>query len=347
MPLFIDLHIDPSLTPEAVKQCHVADKAIQEKYGVRYLQILLNQPQGHLFCLAEAPDKESCARVHQEAHGNVACNILEITETDFSALLIGKQKDNGDFTINPDGSVDTGVRAILSFNVIGIPKDQQAARSLILETLHRHGGKNTESLRNPSSVVFHSCTSAVDAALDVKSKSEQSSLNVEVRQGISIGMPLGRDGDFFEATRKSASRFAFITEKNTITLPANAESLYNGSVKFNNGTFRVLNVTEEKFLSHLFDYLEHEATSSELTIEVLAEEIGMSKSQLTRRLKSISSLSPNDLIKDFRLRKSIQLMHEEGMNVGEVTMAVGFSNPSYFTKCFHSRFGHSPTEYFR
>src|SRR5690349_21986421 len=117
MPLFIDLHIDPSLTPEDVKQCHVADKKIQEKYGVRYLQILLNQPQGHLFCLVEGPDKEACARVHREAHGNVACNVLEITESDFSMLLTGKQKDATDFTLDADGSVDTGVRAVLTFHV--------------------------------------------------------------------------------------------------------------------------------------------------------------------------------------------------------------------------------------
>jgi hypothetical protein len=77
MPLYIDLHIDNKLTSELIKKCHVADKAIQEKYGVRYLQILLNQPQGYLFCLVDGLDKESCAKVHQEAYGNIACNILE------------------------------------------------------------------------------------------------------------------------------------------------------------------------------------------------------------------------------------------------------------------------------
>src|SRR5688572_24829256 len=153
MPLFIDLHIDPSLTPEDVKQCHVADKEIQEKYGVRYLQILLN----HLFCLVEGPDKETCARVHREAHGNVACNVLEITESDFSALLIGKQKDESDFTIHADGTVDTGVRAILTFQMLGTPENCEAAKPVMLAILHKYGGKNTESLLSPSTVIFHSC----------------------------------------------------------------------------------------------------------------------------------------------------------------------------------------------
>src|SRR6185503_17895801 len=105
MPLYIDLHVDSKLTAEDVRQCHIADKEIQEKYGVRYLQILLNQPQGYLFCLVEGPDKEACAKVHQEAHGSIACNILEITQSDFSALLADKQKNVLDFTINHDGTL--------------------------------------------------------------------------------------------------------------------------------------------------------------------------------------------------------------------------------------------------
>src|SRR5579872_140587 len=122
MPLFIDLHIDHNLTPDLIKKCHVADKAIQAKYGVRYLQILLNQPQGYLFCLIEGPDKESCAKVHQEAHGQIACNILEITESDFSALLANTKKDGTDFTLTSDGTIDTGMRALLALSLLGSPE---------------------------------------------------------------------------------------------------------------------------------------------------------------------------------------------------------------------------------
>jgi AraC-like DNA-binding protein len=345
MPLFIDLHIDPSLTPEDVKQCHVADKEIQEKYGVRYLQILLNQPQGHLFCLVEGPDKETCARVHREAHGNVACNVLEITESDFSMLLIGKQKDESDFTIHADGTVDTGVRAILTFQLLGTPENCEAAKPAMLAILHKYGGKNTESLLSPSTVIFHSCTSAVDAAVAVKKNLEAASLNIETRLGISIGMPLGKEGIFFEAARKSAGQFAFIADKNAITLNMHARSLYHGNLKIVDGEFKILNQPEEKFLAQLMDYLEKTWSSTDLNISVLADEMGMSKSQFNRKLKSITPLSPNDLIKEFRLRKSIELMYEQDLNVAEVTMAIGFSNPSYFTKCFRTRFGQSPTEY--
>src|SRR5690349_1521780 len=186
MPLYIDLHIDNKLTPDLVKECHVADKAIQEKYGVRYLQILLNQPQGYLFCLVEGPDKETCAKVHREAHGNIACNILEITESDFSALLLGKQKNGHDFTLNHDGSLDTGTRVILSIGVIGAQQYYQDAHIIIQHALKEYDGRQGASLDGRLTAVFDSCTTAINAGLAIKNKIF-GVLPLEVRMGVSMG----------------------------------------------------------------------------------------------------------------------------------------------------------------
>mgnify|MGYP003546818225 FL=1 len=73
MPLYMDFHKIENLTVEAVKTAHIADVAIQEKYGVRYHQFWVNELAGTVFCLMEGPDKESCEAVHHEAHGNIAC----------------------------------------------------------------------------------------------------------------------------------------------------------------------------------------------------------------------------------------------------------------------------------
>src|SRR5882762_1904121 len=170
MPLYIDLHIDRNLTLDIIKQFHMADKAIQAKYGVRYLQILLNQPQGYLFCLVEGPDKESCAKVHQEAHGNIACNILEVTESDFSALLANTKKDGADFTLNSDGTLDTGVRALLGINLLGSPEHYREAKEIIREGLQQNEGRAGESLDNRLVVIFDNSTAAIDAGIRIRSK---------------------------------------------------------------------------------------------------------------------------------------------------------------------------------
>ena len=81
MPLFMDIHkkVDGA-TAEAVAGAHAKDLEVQAKYGARYLKYWLDEGSGTIFCLVEAPDKETARRVHQEAHGLVADEIHEVSE---------------------------------------------------------------------------------------------------------------------------------------------------------------------------------------------------------------------------------------------------------------------------
>jgi AraC-like DNA-binding protein len=346
MPLFIDLHIDTNLTLDIIKQCHVADKAIQARYGVRYLQILVNQPQGYLFCLIEGPDKESCAKVHQEAHGNIACNILEITQSDFSALLADKQKNVVDFTLNHDGTLDTGNRNILAVSLLGSFENSRDAKEIIKTVLHQKEGRTGESFENQLMAVFDSASWAIDAGLLIGKKIAESSLPVEVRMGVSVGPPLEEKGNFFEDVRRSADRFSFVSMNGQVTVPSKImQQLSRDVIKSYGHSIKVISPADEKFLNQLMACTEKIWDKHDMTIADFSHTLGMSKSQLTRRLRALSHISPNDFIKEVRLRRSIRLMEDQDMNIAEVAMAIGFSNPSYFTKCFRKRFGKAPSDY--
>jgi len=81
MPLYMDIHQHiPGLTKEAVAGAHAADLATQKKYGVEYLKYWYDEKAGKVFCLVNAPNKEAAMKVHQEAHGLVADEIIEVTE---------------------------------------------------------------------------------------------------------------------------------------------------------------------------------------------------------------------------------------------------------------------------
>jgi len=345
MPLYIDLHIDRNLTLDIIKQFHVADKAIQAKYGVRYLQILLNQPQGYLFCLVEGPDKESCAKVHQEAHGNIACNILEITESDFSALLANKQVDAMDFTLNSDGMLDTGTRVLLYLNLLGAPEHYRAAKEIIKDVLDQDQGRSGESFENQLIVVLDSSTTAIDKALLIRDKIIESTLPIELRMAVNLGPPLQEKGNFFEDVRRSVDYFSFISMNGQVTVSSKIMQLYTGEHKEKTHALKVLSSPDERFLNQVMECIEKVWDKNDVTMPDFAREIGMSKSQLTRKLKALSNLSPNDFLKEYKLRKAIALMEDRNLNIAEVTMAIGFSNPSYFTKCFRKRFGMAPSDY--
>ena len=80
MPLFMDVHNLPGVTAPAVADAHVKDLQEQERYGVKYISYWVDEGQGKVFCLVDAPSAEAAATVHREAHGLVADEIYEVKE---------------------------------------------------------------------------------------------------------------------------------------------------------------------------------------------------------------------------------------------------------------------------
>lgn len=81
MPLFMDVHNKvEGLTAEAVAGAHARDLEVQGAHGVSYLKYWFDETSGKVFCLVDAPDSESAALVHREAHGLVADELVPVQE---------------------------------------------------------------------------------------------------------------------------------------------------------------------------------------------------------------------------------------------------------------------------
>jgi Protein of unknown function (DUF4242) len=81
MPLYMDTHHKvEGLTAEAVAGAHARDLEVQEQYDVRYVKYWFDEGSGRVYCLVEAPDAETAERVHREAHGLLADEIVEVQE---------------------------------------------------------------------------------------------------------------------------------------------------------------------------------------------------------------------------------------------------------------------------
>jgi hypothetical protein len=81
MPLFMDVHhVESGVTLDDVAKAHQADLAAQGAYDVDYRKYWVDEGQGRIFCLVEAPDAEAAATVHREAHGLVADEIYQVQE---------------------------------------------------------------------------------------------------------------------------------------------------------------------------------------------------------------------------------------------------------------------------
>lgn len=105
------------------------------------------------------------------------------------------------------------------------------------------------------------------------------------------------------------------------------------------------NVTDEKFLRKMNDYVMGNLSDSSLSVESLADYMSMSLSTLYRKVKSTTSLSPSDFIRLCRLKKAAELLAKGDMSIGEVAESLGFANSSSFTTSFIKQFGITPSEF--
>lgn len=105
------------------------------------------------------------------------------------------------------------------------------------------------------------------------------------------------------------------------------------------------NNVDKSFIVRLNDIIVKRMGESDLNVEDLGHELGLSRVQLYRKLKSITGQSPNELLRLARLKKASELLKSGGdMNISEIAFAVGFSSSSYFTKCYKDYFGETPAE---
>ena len=80
MPLYMDVHNVAGATSKDVADAHVKDLQTQDRFGVRYLRYWVDEANGKIFCLVDAPNAEAASTVHREAHGLVADEIYQVEE---------------------------------------------------------------------------------------------------------------------------------------------------------------------------------------------------------------------------------------------------------------------------
>ena len=101
---------------------------------------------------------------------------------------------------------------------------------------------------------------------------------------------------------------------------------------------------DKEFVEKFKALIDEKMGDSGLNVEDLGKDMGLSRVQLYRKIKSLTNYSPNELLRIARLKKAASLLASSDMTVSEIGYEVGFSSPSYFAKCYKELFGESPTD---
>jgi len=367
MPIFMDRHDILGVTAKHVAEVHQKDLKVQGKFGCKTLTYWFDEKNGVAFCLVEAPEKQAVINMHDKAHGIIPHQIIEV-ETNLVKSFLGritdpevnKKSGEPDLVIN-----ESAIRTILYIelkypgdispemlneNSLSLP---DIYSSLVHKTLKKHG---SNKIKDTDDGFVASFTDEIDALQcakellanlkEINKREIHQRMNASI--GLSTGAPVTENSRFFGETIRLAKHLAYIAEPGQIMLSASIGELHNtGSLKSSNknSIVKTLNSNEENFLNQLMELAEKCLDQPHYNVNDCCKQLGVSKSQLYRKTTSLSGKTPNEFIKEYRLSKALKLIQKHRGNISEIAFETGFSTPSYFTQCFHKRYGILPSEY--
>lgn len=224
MPLYMDIHKIPGITPEALAKAHEMDVATQKKYGVEYRKYFLNHECGKVFCLVDAPSAEAAMQVHREAHGFVADKIIEVQPAELAEAFLGGGKVVDGAVMLPDTTsekIDPAVRTVIFTDIVdSTALTQRLGDEKAMELLHRHdavvraalaanNGREVKHTGDGIMASFISAVAAMRCAARIQrelGRMEGTDLPLKVRIGGAAGEPVDRANDIFGATVQLAAR---------------------------------------------------------------------------------------------------------------------------------------------
>ena len=241
VPMYLDRHDLPGVSPEDLAEAHRRDLAVQGRHDVRYHTYWFDPTSGTVFCLAEGPNKEAVEAVHRDAHGIVASTVVELDpRAPLNAFL-------GPLPEHPVGTAYTAsaVRAIVFTDIcgsvamtqeLGDDGHMQVLRehdAIVRRELSAHAGREIKHTGDGVMAAFLSVTravafaEAVQRALHTRNQVERVPLNVSI--GISAGEPLTDESDdLFGAAVQLAARLCAAATPGEITVSVAVRELCVG-----------------------------------------------------------------------------------------------------------------------
>lgn len=347
MPLFMDLHdasdYDVKPTVEEIKRNHIADLAVQEKHGVKFIQYWINEDVGMVFCLMEAPSKEACAAVHQEAHGAMPCRIIELKGGDYSAFIENTGRVNEyDIVEDSSGRPDKAYRIIVTIDIIG-KSSQKIADEILQQHARECDGRIISFTHVRKSLSFLSVKAGFEFMLKFK-KVFADKNDFEWCAGIAAGPPVTNEYELYGEAISMSETLNEIAGTNEVYINSLALSLGETLPYKTILSVKSINKKDENFTRMVYEKLRKQIFEQDFSLDRFCLSIGMSRSSLYRRLVAITGRTPNDIIQELRLRKAYTLLLGGEGNVTQVAYETGYNNPAYFSKRFSERFQLSPNK---
>lgn len=361
MPLYMDRHdLDETVNAEHVAKIHQEDLKIEHKFGCKGLTYWFDDQRKTAFCLINAPNKSALRAMHDKAHGAIPHSIIEV-DPDVVESFLGRIEDP-EKDVNQELNIinDSAFRVLLVVEVLASRLDLLNLSDYrnklkgfcrnVKESVQRHNGRLVRDHLYGSLCSFRSIEEADECSLEIQSLFTGIKIPEEVMQlklGLGSGVPIESGKGIFEETIKLAERLSRVVS-GPIVVSSNIRELYahqDFGLQRHNGSVRFLSPSDERFLNSFMDFLDESWNRTNLKVNDFCSVLGLSKSQLYRKIKSISGKSLNTFLREFRMQRALKMLEHHKGNISEIAFDTGFNSPAYFSKCFYQMYGTLPSIY--
>jgi class 3 adenylate cyclase len=240
MPIFLDRHDLRGLTAADIAEAHRKDLELQAAYGVQFLTYWFDQARGTAFCLIDTPDAETAMRVHREAHGDVASDVVPVSLSAVEAFL-GRITDPLPLPSDAKPAIDSAFRAVMFTDIVGSTAmairlgDESAVEmvrahdAIVRRALRDRGGREVKHTGDGIMASFDDVAAAVECARAIQQAfqafNRDSAELLSVRIGIDAGDPVEDGNDLFGTTVNLAARLCQSADPETILISSTVRDL--------------------------------------------------------------------------------------------------------------------------
>lgn len=357
----MDLHIVPGVSAKDVAEAHVKDLNIQTEFGCNCMTYWIDESRGSVFCLIEAPTAEAVSELHKKSHGLVPHNVVEVskeTVDNFLGRLIDPKPEyltEGGLKVFSDSAFRILVSVHHKDNVLMSHKLSKGYTSMLMnmlvDTISSFAAKNNGTIVQypaPYNLIsFKSIIDALNFSKELCNQLTEEQKNVlGFKLGINAGEPLDEDGNLFSKTIKFFDDISFLDLKERVVVTPIVKKMNQDKILLcYDEKLKTLTSEQCDIITKLNDILEISYTDSDFKIPQWAKQMTTSTSGLFRMVNNLTDDSPISLLKNFRLKKSLEILKTNTKSISEIAFSCGFSSPAYFTKCFTEAYNISPSDY--
>lgn len=232
MPIYLDRHFIEGATRHAITNAHERDLLVQKKYDVKFLTYWFDEERCTSFCLVDAPSKEAIQIAHDEAHGFVPHEIIEVDPSIVETFL-GRVSDPAPVNTTGNVEIDSAFRAIMFTDLKDSTQmttdlgDTKALHLLHISNvltrnaLRAFGGTEVKHTGDGIMASFASTLAAVECAMEIQLSFHTHNMSepahrLHLRIGLSAGEPIEEHGDLFGTAVQLAARLCAFAHPNQI-----------------------------------------------------------------------------------------------------------------------------------